>query len=88
MAVRHSPVEVNRARALRWQGDSIREIAVVLGIPKSTVAGWVRGLEDEAAMLRYCRWCGDAFLTNRRDRTFCCVRHCSEARRARRAVAA
>lgn len=60
-----------RARVLKSQGDSINAIAQTMGIPRSTVSIWVRGMHEEPAMLKYCARCGDAFLARRRDTKYC-----------------
>lgn len=76
----YTDVKRREARVLRAQGDSVTVIARTLGVPRSTVGDWVRGMAEQAAMIRYCAWCGDAFLSQRCDRRFCCDNHRDAAR--------
>ena len=59
------------ARLLKSQGDSIGVISEALGVPRSTVWDWVRGMNEQVAMVRYCERCGDAFLARRKDTRIC-----------------
>lgn len=43
------------ARRLRREGMTVTQIAVELGVPRSTAGGYVRGVEAP----RYCLLCGD-----------------------------
>lgn len=40
---RHNETLRFRAEELRWEGLSVRAIALELGVPRSTVGGWLRG---------------------------------------------
>jgi transposase-like protein len=54
--------EVLRARRMRVEEAlSVEEIAARLGRARSTVGGWLKGLEAED-VLRTCRWCESEFL--------------------------
>jgi uncharacterized protein YjcR len=68
------------ARALRANGLAIRAIAERLGVPVSTVAGWVRG-RGEWCEVRECELCGERFIAASGRQRFCTPAHQAKHRR-------
>jgi hypothetical protein len=67
------------ARNLRAEGFSIREVAEQLGLPPSTVAGWLRGV-GKCHRLGTCQLCGEPFVTSSPRRRFCTEAHAQKYR--------
>lgn len=63
-------------QALFWreQGLSYREVSEKLGVPKSTVADWLRNV-GEYWQYRKCRLCGEMFRCYHWRRVYCCKEH-------------
>lgn len=62
---------------LRQHGQTIREVAEQLHLPRSTVGDWLRGvpLLRREGFLGECAWCGDLFFTTDRRRMYCSRQH-------------
>jgi hypothetical protein len=67
------------ARRFYREGLSVRQIAANLGVGKSAVAGWVRGL-DRGPLVKTC-WCGEKFTTTRAHALSCSPEHASKRAR-------
>lgn len=63
-----------RALFLRSNGEPIWGIADKLGIPRSTVGGWLKGIGATEHFLK-CLLCGERFAANRSHKKFCCTAH-------------
>lgn len=59
------------ARAMRREGQTIRQIAAALDVPPSTVGDWLRG-EGEPQHFKTC-WCGERFVS-KRSHAYSCSR--------------
>jgi hypothetical protein len=68
------------AHALRANGLSIGQIADRLGVPESTVGGWLRGL-GEWYEVRECELCGERFIPASGRQRFCTRQHAAKHRR-------
>jgi hypothetical protein len=68
------------ALGLRANGLSIRQIADRLGIPRGTVAGWLRG-RGEWYEVRTCELCGERFIPAGGRQRFCTPQHRAKHRR-------
>lgn len=64
-----------QARRLRREGGTVTQIAVELGVSRSTVGGWVRGIEAT----RTCRLCGVPFETTNGNEFACSRQHMHKA---------
>jgi hypothetical protein len=67
-----------RARAeafrLRREGRSLAEIGERIGVPWSTVQGWLRGY-GERCLVRECKLCGEGFITSTALQLYCTPAH-------------
>src|SRR5688572_256543 len=68
------------ALGLRANGLSIRQIADRLGIPRGTVADWLRG-RGEWYEVRECELCGERFIPAGGRQRFCTSQHRAKHRR-------
>jgi hypothetical protein len=68
------------ALGLRANGLSIRQIADRLGVPKGTVASWLRG-RGEWYEVRNCELCGERFIAASGPQRFCTPQHADKHRR-------
>jgi transcriptional regulator with XRE-family HTH domain len=68
------------ALGLRANGLSIRQIADRLGIPRGTVADWLRG-RGEWYEIRDCELCGERFIAAVGRQRFCTPQHAAKHRR-------
>jgi len=68
------------ALGLRANGLSIRQIADRLGVPRGTVAGWLRG-RGEWYEVRECALCGERFIAASGRQRFCTPQHQTKHRR-------
>jgi Homeodomain-like domain len=68
------------ALGLRANGLSIRQIADRLGVPRGTVAGWLRG-RGEWYEVRTCELCGERFIPASGRQRFCTPQHAAKHRR-------
>ena len=68
------------ALALRANGLSVRQVAERVGVPKGTVAAWLRG-RGEWYELRDCALCGERFIAASGRQRFCTPQHASKHRR-------
>ena len=68
------------AHALRANGLSLRQIAERLGVPKGTVAAWLRG-RGEWYEVRECQLCGDRYIAASGGQRFCTPQHRTKHRR-------
>ena len=68
------------ALALRANGLSVRQVAERLGVPKGTVAAWLRG-RGEWYELRECALCGERFIAASGPHRFCTPAHADKYRR-------
>jgi AcrR family transcriptional regulator len=68
------------ALALRANGLSVRQVAERLGVPKGTVAAWLRG-RGEWYELRECQLCGERFIAASGRQRFCTPQHQTKHRR-------
>jgi AcrR family transcriptional regulator len=69
-----------KALALRANGLSIRQVAERVGVPKGTVAAWLRG-RGEWHELRECALCGERFIAASGRQRFCTPQHRAKHRR-------
>jgi hypothetical protein len=65
------------ALGLRANGLSIRQIADRLGVPRATVAGWLRG-RGEWYEVRECELCGERFIAATARQRFCTPQHAAK----------
>jgi len=68
------------ALALRANGLSVRQVAERLGVPRGTVATWLRGRGDWYE-LRECALCGERFIAASGRQRFCTPQHRAKHRR-------
>jgi transcriptional regulator with XRE-family HTH domain len=68
------------ARKLRASGLSIRQVAERLGIPRGTVAAWLRG-RGEWYEIRECQLCGERYIAASGRQRFCTPQHAEKHRR-------
>jgi hypothetical protein len=68
------------ARKLRANGLSIRQVAQELGVPRGTVADWLRG-RGEWYEVRECELCGERFIAGSGKQRFCTPGHADKHRR-------
>jgi AcrR family transcriptional regulator len=68
------------ALALRANGLSVRQVAERVGVPKGTVAAWLRG-RGEWYELRDCALCGERFIAASGRQRFCTPQHQTKHRR-------
>jgi hypothetical protein len=68
------------ALGLRANGLSYRQIADRLGVPKGTVAHWLRG-RGEWYEIRECELCGERFIPASGRQRFCTREHARKHRR-------
>ena len=68
------------ALALRANGLSVRQVAARLGVPRGTVAAWLRG-RGEWYELRECALCGERFIAASGRQRFCTPQHQAKHRR-------
>jgi Homeodomain-like domain len=68
------------ACALRAHGLTITQISDRLGVPRSTVGGWLLG-EGEWFDVRDCQLCGERFIPASPRQVFCCRQHASKYKR-------
>jgi transcriptional regulator with XRE-family HTH domain len=68
------------ALALRANGLSVRQVAERVGVPRGTVADWLRG-RGEWYEIRECALCGDRFIATSGRQRFCTPQHRAKHRR-------
>jgi hypothetical protein len=68
------------ALALRANGLSVRQVAERIGVPRGTVAVWLRG-RGEWYEVRDCQLCGDRFIAASGRQRFCTPQHRTKYRR-------
>jgi Homeodomain-like domain len=68
------------AHKLRAEGLSLSQVAERLGVSRSAVAVWLRGV-GEWYELRECRLCGERFIARSGTRRFCTTAHANKFRR-------
>ena len=59
---------------LRREGLSMAEIGERIGVPWSTVQGWLGGY-GERALVRECKLCGERFITSTALQVYCTPAH-------------
>lgn len=63
--------QYDKAHVLRAQGKSIRVIADELGVPKSTVGGWLRYTREAPVYNIVCKGCGAEVAKSRPHASSC-----------------
>src|SRR4051795_676283 len=64
----------SEAFGLRREGLSMAEIGERVGVPWSTVRGWLGGY-GERALVRECKLCGERFITSTALQLYCTPAH-------------
>jgi hypothetical protein len=64
------PAKLRQARELRAENVSLRVIAALTGIPRSTVGEHLRGVGETVAEI-HCEWCGAETIAFSAKRQYC-----------------